>query len=260
MLSVIIPSYGRPGLLRDALSSVAANSTKVREVIVLSPQSKGEYAEICSAFSARLVDDGSRSKGVRVKSLWQILNGGIELAAGPYVCWLSDDCTVVSGWDMAALSPFKHEDCGLVSLRTQHLEVGNDFRFLETLHGTICANYGVLLKSSGIRFDERFSWFHGDADIALQTEFIYRKRVYGTEEPCVVHQHVADQTRAGNEADPRTKQDWIYLNNKWRGYSRIGSLKIAGLPARLINGVRYLTTVPGRAFEKLSRILGLVRH
>ena len=54
MLSVIIPSYGRPGLLRDALSSVAANSTKVREVIVLSPQSKGEYAEICSAFSARL--------------------------------------------------------------------------------------------------------------------------------------------------------------------------------------------------------------
>jgi hypothetical protein len=180
---------------------------------------------------------------------------GIEIAQEPYTCWLNDDCTVLPGWDIAALLPFSNKDCGIVSLRTQHREVTNDFIFIKTLYGITCANYGVLRKSSGLRFDEKFSWFHGDADISLQAEFLYKKKVYETEEPCVIHEHYVDQTRAGNEADPRARADWIYLNEKWKGYYRFGAVKVYGVPARITNGIRSVISFLTRAWEKLCRVL-----
>ena len=251
MLSVLIPSFARPVLLRKALSSIRETSHSVGEIIVLSPALDDEYRSACAQYDARLVADGSRENGIRVKGLWQVLNSGIELARGPYVCWLNDDCTVMQGWDAAALSTFSRPDCAIVSLKTLHVGAGTEPIVIRTLYDIICANYGVILKSDGLRFDERFSWFHGDADIALQAEFIHCKRVYGTEELCVVHEHHRDQTRASNEADPRSRADWIYLNTKWRGYCRIGTTKIAGIPARLLNGVRALSALAFRAWEKI---------
>jgi hypothetical protein len=224
----------------------------VAEIIVLSPQKDEDYARICGEYDARLVDDGSRQDGKRVKSLWQVLNSGIEIALGSHVCWLNDDCTVLPGWDRAVLSTFEKPECGIVSLKTRHVgEYTDRFILIPTLYGTICANYGVIVKADGIRFDEKFSWFHGDADIALQAEFLYQKRVYGTEEPCVVHEHFQDHVRAGNESDPRSQADWIYLNRKWRGFCRVGSLQLRGVPARVLNSARDMAGKPGLFWEKM---------
>ena len=238
-------------LLAKALASIRENSHRVKEIIVLSPLCDGEYLEICARYSAQLIDDKSRENGKRVKSLWQVLNSGMEIAQAKYVCWLNDDCTVLPGWDTAALSLFEKPECGIVSLRTRHVGDKSGFIVIPTLYNVVCANYGVIRKADSLRFDERFSWFHGDADIALQAEFLRHKKVYGTEEPCVIHEHHQDQVRASNEADARAHEDWIYLNKKWKGFSRIGAIRISGLPARAVNGVRSAIAFSRRVREKL---------
>jgi glycosyltransferase involved in cell wall biosynthesis len=251
VLSVIIPSFARPVLLRKALDSLRANSRHLGEIIVLSPPLDDSYGVICAEFDARLIDDMSRQDGKRVKGLWQVLNTGIEISTHPYVCWLNDDCTVLPGWDAAALSLFSRPKCGIVSLRTHHAGDATGFIIIHTLHEVVCANYGVIRKADGLRFDERFSWFHGDADIALQAEFLRGKTVYGTDEPCVIHEHYQDSVRAKNESDPRIREDWVYLNDKWKGYSRIGSLKLSGIPARIVNGIRSAISLSHRVREKM---------
>jgi GT2 family glycosyltransferase len=220
-------------------------------VIVLSPEKDKIYQDICDKNGAFLIDDHSRKDGRRVKSLWQILNYGIEVAKEDFVCWLNDDCTVLKDWDLHALKYFQEEDCGLVTLRTRHASENKDFIIIPTLYDVPCANYGVIRKADGLRFDERFSWFHGDADIALQAEFLHRKTVYGTDEPCVIHEHHQDQIRASNEADARSREDWIYLNKKWKGFSRIGTFRIYGFPARIVNGARSAVAFCRRVREKL---------
>ena len=222
------------------------------EVIVLSPQPDDEYRSVCREMGARLMDDQSRVNGRRVKSLWQVLNTGIEAAASPFVCWLNDDCRVVPAWDTHALRYFDELDCGLVTLRTRHADGGPEFIVIPTLYGIPCANYGVIRKADGLRFDEKFSWFHGDADIALQAHFLRRKRVYGTAEPCVIHEHLVDAVRASNEKDEATRRDWLYLNSKWRSFSMLGPLRLYGFPARIVNGISYLRARAHRLLEKLG--------
>ena len=251
MISVVIPSYGRPRSLQNALASVRAGSRYPTEIIVLSPQAGEEYSAICGAAGAVLRDDHSREDGRRVKSLWQVLNEGIEAASGSFVCWLNDDCTVLRDWDFHALRYFEKPDCGLVTLRTRHADGGPDFVIIPTLYGIPCANYGLLRKADGLRFDERFSWFHGDADIALQAHFLSRKRVYPTEEPCVVHEHIGDALRSSNERDEATRRDWIYLNAKWRGHCMVGPLRVYGIAARTINAGSFLASRFARLAEKL---------
>ena len=251
MITVIIPSFQRPLLLHKALQSIRSSSRHANEIIVMSPTRDEGYREACRAAGAMLVDDGSRVEGKRVKGLWQVLNAGIELASSPYVCWLNDDCTVLPEWDQHALDCFQNADCGLVTLRTRHADGGPEFIVIPTLYGIPCANYGVMRKSDGLRFDERFSWFHGDADIALQAEFLRKKRVYGTAEPCVVHEHIVDALRANNERDEATRRDWLYLNAKWKGYRKVGPFKVSGAVARSLNEGAFLLSRFGRLIEKI---------
>ena len=119
MISVLIPSYKRPELLKRALGSLLESSALENEIIVLTPQPGEEYRRICESAQATIVDDGSRQNGKRVKGLWQVLNEGIDMARSPFVCWLNDDCTVLKGWDSIAVSYFEQKDCALVSMRTR---------------------------------------------------------------------------------------------------------------------------------------------
>ena len=57
---------------------------------------------------------------------------------------------------------------GLVILRTKGINMNPEYDVGRGYFGVPCANYAVLRKSCGIRFDESYSWFYGDADISLQ--------------------------------------------------------------------------------------------
>ena len=180
MLSVIVPSYQRPDDLGQCLRSLRKNSSTECEVLVLSPELSARTRSICGRYQAVLIDDGSRSGGLRVKSLWSIINRGIDLSTNEFACWLNDDCTVNPGWDAKALSHF-HAPVGLVVLRTKGINQSADYEIRGGYLGVPMANYAIL-RSTGVRFDENFSWFYGDADISLEMVKNTNWQVVGTTE------------------------------------------------------------------------------
>ena len=221
MLSVIVPSYQRPDDLEQCLRSLRKNSSTECEVLVLSPELSARTRSICGRYQAVLIDDGSRSGGLRVKSLWSIINRGIDLSTNEFACWLNDDCTVNPGWDAKALSHF-HAPVGLVVLRTKGINQSADYEIRGGYLGVPVANYAILRKSTGVRFDENFSWFYGDADISLEMVKNTNWQVVGTTENLIVHAHRQDQVRDGNETDARALKDHAYFESKWHYTKRSG--------------------------------------
>jgi hypothetical protein len=162
-----------------------------------------------------------------VKSLWSIINRGIDLSTNNFACWLNDDCTVNPGWDAAALSYFQPQ-VGLVVLRTKGINQSEKYEIRGGYHGVPVANYAVLRKSTGVRFDENFSWFYGDADFSLQMVKNTDWRVVGTRENLVVHAHRHDRVRDGNEMDVRALKDHAYFESKWHYTKRSGE-RVVGM-------------------------------
>lgn len=225
-LSVVVPSYQRDEDLLSCLASIRQNSVCHCEVIVLSPEPGPQMQAICLRHDVMLRDDGSRAGGRRSKSLWAIINQGIELASSDFVCWLNDDCTVNPGWDAAALSYFTPE-VGLVVLRTKGINENPEYGIRPGHFGVPVANYAVLRKSAGIRFDTRFSWFYGDADISLQMAMITSFKIAATTENLIIHRHRVDSIRRENEQDPRADQDRRAFDSKWRYFKEAGDRVVA---------------------------------
>lgn len=221
MISILIPTYRRNDSLKKCLESIRSNSRQINEIIVLSPLPESEISAICAKYGARLIDDESRVTGKRVKSLWKILNEGIESATSDLVGWLNDDCTVNEDWDATALSYFT-PSVGMVVLKASGINGNPEYEIGPGYYGVPVANYAILRKSSGIRFDEEFSWFYGDADISLMMASLTSFEVVGTEEGLVTHDHLLDGLRAQNETDLRAKNDKNYFDHKWRFKKRSG--------------------------------------
>ena len=229
MISIIIPSYNRTAALEKCVVSIRRNSSFENEIIIMHPIEDPEIDRIVTEYHCRNVLDGSRVDGKRVLSLWGIINRGIDLSSNRYVCWLNDDCKVLKDWDRYASSYFLESRVGLVAMRSKGIGAASGFDVIESIPGVPCVNYGVLDKETGIRFDEKFSWFYGDADLPLQMIKYTKKNISVTSENCVVHSHLEDATRRENEKDPRAAMDEKIFKDKWGQYIYI---PIVGLVRR----------------------------
>lgn len=223
-ISVIIPTFNRNDDLRECLKSIRENSRYENEIIVLHPFCDEDLNKICNNYNAKLTPDGSRKEGKRVKSLWAIINKGIELAENRYVCWLNDDCVVLKDWDYNALKYFEQDkDVALVVMKTKGILGSDEFKVKIAEYNIPCANYGVLDKFLSIRFDENFSWFYGDADISVSC-VLFNKKVVSTKENCVIHNHLIDENRIINETDKRSIKDTLLFEKKWDKYKFIDGM------------------------------------
>lgn len=219
MISVIIPTYNRNRDLESCLKSIRNNSRSDIEIIVLHPKLDPETDTVCATYGALSVFDEARVNGKRVKSLWGIINHGIELATNRYVCWLNDDCIVLPDWDSLSLDYFKTDlQLALLVLKTKGILQNPEFRVATTEFGTLVANYGILDKKTGYRFDEKYNWFYGDVDLPLQIARDSTYRIIGTSENMVIHNHIVDTNRIENENDPRSSADRRYYMKKWWPY------------------------------------------
>lgn len=216
MISVIIPTYDRISDLNLALDSLKTNSFFNNEIIVLSPLENNEIKAVCQRYNAKLINDKSRVNGKRVKGLWSIINFGISLSGNKYVCWLNDDCLVLKDWDKFALNYFQDSLVSMVILKSKGLDNIQEFTTIKAFSTIDCANYAILDKTIGLRFDEKFNWFHGDSDISLQCVVGYDRKVIATIENCVIHNHRIDIVRSENEEDNRSLYDKKYFNTKWK--------------------------------------------
>ncbi|MDR3706543.1 MAG: glycosyltransferase family 2 protein [Paludibacteraceae bacterium] len=92
--TVVIPSRNRPELLRDALSSVLAQSHPSLEIIVVNDGSDGEfeqaYAALATEFENRVrflnLEHTSNGHGSSYA-----INRGVDIAQSEFVCFLDDD-------------------------------------------------------------------------------------------------------------------------------------------------------------------------
>jgi glycosyltransferase involved in cell wall biosynthesis len=105
-LSVVIPTFRRPGTLREAIESVLAQGIESVEIVVLDDSPEGSAAEAVAAvrdarvtYVKRAVPSGGRPAAVR--------NEGKARVTGRYVHFLDDDDRVAEGGYHAMLRAFE---------------------------------------------------------------------------------------------------------------------------------------------------------
>jgi GT2 family glycosyltransferase len=111
MLSIVIPTHGRPDLLRACLLAVARHAPAGREVIVVDDGSPSEEAlGVAGQFAEVRVIRLARQGGFA-----RAANAGIRASRGDTIELLNDDTEVQPGWAEAALRPFADQRVGAVA-------------------------------------------------------------------------------------------------------------------------------------------------
>jgi GT2 family glycosyltransferase len=111
MLSIVIPTHGRPDLLRACLLAVARHAPADREIIVVDDGSPSEEAShVAGQFAeVRVIRLGRQSGFARAA------NAGIRASHGDVIELLNDDTEVQPGWADAALRTFADPRVGAVA-------------------------------------------------------------------------------------------------------------------------------------------------
>lgn len=87
LVSVIIPTYNRPSLLKETLESISAQSYQTVEVIVVDDGTSGnENEQLCASYPKILYTKIENSGGPSKPR-----NTGIKLAKGKYIAFVDDD-------------------------------------------------------------------------------------------------------------------------------------------------------------------------
>jgi len=86
-ISVIIPTYDRPGLLKNAVDSVLRQTVPIREIIVVDNGTKDDTRSMLeSSYGSSIVYRRCTDHGVQAAR-----NSGIDAAAGKWIATLDDD-------------------------------------------------------------------------------------------------------------------------------------------------------------------------
>jgi len=120
LVSIIIPTYNRARLFREALTSAQAQTYAPLEIVIVDDASTDETPEI--ARSAADADDRVRfiqqEHNVGPNRNWQT---GILTSQGDYFCFLADDDTLLPTFTQALVEPFQVNANLVVSFSDHHV-------------------------------------------------------------------------------------------------------------------------------------------
>ena len=89
--SVVVPTRGRPGLLRATLDALAAQDAPFPYEVVVVDDSPAPSATAAARQHERVVSSGGQGAAAA-------RNLGVESSAGAYVCLIDDDCIAPEAW------------------------------------------------------------------------------------------------------------------------------------------------------------------
>ncbi|AGB39031.1 glycosyltransferase family 2 protein [Natronococcus occultus] len=186
-VSVVIPTYERPGFLEDAVRTALAQTCEDLEVVVVDDGSERDYArETVATFPNRVVCvEHDENRGLSAAR-----NTGIERASGEYVAFLDDD----DRW---------HET--KIERQLERIEDA-DRPGLVT-----CLSVSVTPDGEVIHVER-------DAPSGDLSDPILRKNLIGSPSRVLVRTDVLEELGGFDEELP-TKQDWdlyIRLCQRWR--------------------------------------------
>jgi hypothetical protein len=85
-ISVVIPTYNRPDMVRDAIDSVLAQTIQPAQIVVLDDGSKEDYAPSLAQYGGRIEYHRQENGGLSAAR-----NSGIGFATEPLVAFIDDD-------------------------------------------------------------------------------------------------------------------------------------------------------------------------
>lgn len=117
-VSVIIPTYRRPTMLRSCVDSLMAGTQVPDEIVIVGRQSDLETVQAITELQA------SPIYGEHIKSAWVTIPGhippvetGFTIASGEVIALIDDDVTVTPSWLAHILSDFQDPTVGVVGGR-----------------------------------------------------------------------------------------------------------------------------------------------
>lgn len=125
VVSIIIPTFNRAGLLLACLRSILYYTDVIYEIIIVNDASTDETADLLKQLQNVTVIDN-----VENLDFLRSVNLGSEKAKGEYLLFLNNDVTVSDGWLSSLLDTIQRfKDCGavgakLISLSGQLQEAG----------------------------------------------------------------------------------------------------------------------------------------
>ena len=106
LVSVVIPSYNRAGVVRETVDSVLAQTYGNIEVIVIDDGSSDNTAEVLAPYADRIVYVRNRNSGLAATR-----NAGMRLASGEFIAWVdSDDLWTPQKLEVQAGYMLRHPD------------------------------------------------------------------------------------------------------------------------------------------------------
>jgi GT2 family glycosyltransferase len=91
-VSVVLPTIGRPELVRSCLDSLTRCEPRAAEILVIDSSDDGDVADVVAGFA------GARRISCRTLGLGSAFNLGLEEAQHEIVLLTNDDCTVEPSW------------------------------------------------------------------------------------------------------------------------------------------------------------------
>ena len=207
-VSVIIPTYNRAELLRQAINSVFAQTVDNYEIIVVDDGSTDHTASVIQSYADSRLRYVTRAHG----GVSAARNYGIEMARGRYVAFLdSDDLFLPGKLEIQTQLMEAHADAGMVYSAYNSVDADGSFlathpaprypSYREMLLACTIATPTVLARREALEAAGGFDTaMHLAEDIDLWCRITRRYSVLAVDEPLtLVRLHSQGTTRAPEE-------------------------------------------------------------
>jgi GT2 family glycosyltransferase len=191
-VTVVLPTIGRPELVRSCLDSLARCEPRAGEILVIDSSEDNRVANVVAGF----IEAGARRIGCQTPGLGSAFNLGLEEAQHDVVLLTNDDCTVEPAWVERGLRHASRDANTIVTGRVRpqgdparvpstnddpvRREYSREVAFVlytqaMALHRTVLLKFGGFdgrIQPSGEDNDLSYRWLRAGMRIRYEPDFV----------------------------------------------------------------------------------------